>query len=181
MKRQPETDFGTTSRSADSARADQGLKRRLEALGSQEWRPFCEYPLGAQVLHEGTLYLCTSGHTASQDKAPGQIEAPWAKLASDESIVAAIAKAEQSAKSDASTKDSKLESSLKTLINQAKREAKNELYPIGSIYTNYNNSTNPASLLGFGTWTALPANYFLAQAGSRQRLYSWKNTKSCVI
>ena len=41
-------DNGT--RSADSARADQGLKRRLEALGSQEWRAFCEYPLGAHKL-----------------------------------------------------------------------------------------------------------------------------------
>ena len=73
--------------------------------------------------------------------------------------------------SDASSKDSNLRSSLITLINQAKREAKieakNELYPIGSIYINYNNSRNPSSLLGFGTWTALPVNYFLAQAGNR--------------
>ena len=214
-------DNGT--RSADSARADQGLARRLEALGSQEWRAFSEYPLGAQVLHDGTLYLCTRGHTSGQANAPGKSGAPWAKLASDQSIAAAIAKAEQSAKSDASSKNDSLESSLKrlisqaeqsaksdasskdsnlesnliTLINQAesraksdasskdsstlssaysyarsmrdqaKREAKNELYPIGSIYINYNNSRNPSSLLGFGTWTALPANYFLAQAGNR--------------
>ena len=236
-------DNGT--RSADSARADQGLKRRLEALGSQEWRPFCDYPLGNICLHEGILYLCTRGHTSGQANAPGQSSAPWAKLVSDQSIAAAIAKAEanaksdasnkndslesslkrlinqaeqsaksdasskdrslesslkrliseaesraksdasskndslesslkrlisqaeQSAKSDASSKDRSLESSLKRLINQAKREAKRELYPIGSIYFNYNNRTNPASLLGFGTWTALPVNYFLAQAGSR--------------
>jgi hypothetical protein len=30
----------------------------------------------------------------------------------------------------------------------------NLLYPVGSIYTNASNSTNPATLLGFGTWTA---------------------------
>ncbi|WGK69450.1 hypothetical protein P0082_00920 [Candidatus Haliotispira prima] len=44
----------------------------------------------------------------------------------------------------------------------------NKLYPVGSIYINYNNALNPAdeSLLGFGTWHPLPANYFLSQAGS---------------
>ena len=31
------------------------------------------------------------------------------------------------------------------------------LYPIGSIYTNAANGTNPATLLGFGTWSAFAA------------------------
>jgi hypothetical protein len=31
------------------------------------------------------------------------------------------------------------------------------VYPIGSIYTNAANATNPATLLGFGTWTAFGA------------------------
>jgi hypothetical protein len=35
--------------------------------------------------------------------------------------------------------------------------AMNPLYPVGSIYTNSSNSTNPATLLGFGTWTAFGA------------------------
>lgn len=34
------------------------------------------------------------------------------------------------------------------LINQERQK----LWPVGSIYTNANTSTNPASLLGFGTW-----------------------------
>lgn len=34
---------------------------------------------------------------------------------------------------------------------------KNELYPVGSIYTNATSSTNPATLMGFGTWTAFGA------------------------
>jgi hypothetical protein len=29
------------------------------------------------------------------------------------------------------------------------------IYPIGSIYANVSNSANPATLLGFGTWTAI--------------------------
>jgi hypothetical protein len=31
------------------------------------------------------------------------------------------------------------------------------IYPVGSIYTNATSSTNPATLLGFGTWTAFGA------------------------
>lgn len=31
------------------------------------------------------------------------------------------------------------------------------VYPIGSIYTNASDSTNPATLLGFGTWEAFGA------------------------
>jgi hypothetical protein len=31
------------------------------------------------------------------------------------------------------------------------------LYPVGSIYTNATSSTNPGTLLGFGTWTAFGA------------------------
>ena len=33
----------------------------------------------------------------------------------------------------------------------------NLLFPVGSTYTNVSNATNPATLLGFGTWTALAA------------------------
>jgi hypothetical protein len=35
--------------------------------------------------------------------------------------------------------------------------ALNALYPVGSIYINATNSTNPGTLLGFGTWTAFGA------------------------
>ena len=34
---------------------------------------------------------------------------------------------------------------------------KEALYPVGSIYVNATNSTNPGTLLGFGTWTAFGA------------------------
>jgi len=33
----------------------------------------------------------------------------------------------------------------------------NAIYPVGSIYTNAANNTNPGTLLGFGTWTAFGA------------------------
>jgi len=35
--------------------------------------------------------------------------------------------------------------------------AKQAIYPVGSIYINATNATNPATLLGFGTWTAFGA------------------------
>jgi microcystin-dependent protein len=33
----------------------------------------------------------------------------------------------------------------------------NKIYPVGSIYTNASNGTNPGTLLGFGTWVAFGA------------------------
>jgi len=41
-----------------------------------------------------------------------------------------------------------------TAFVQAALEA---VYPVGSIYTNATSATNPATLLGFGTWTAFGA------------------------
>ena len=38
--------------------------------------------------------------------------------------------------------------SVKTLVLQA-------VFPVGSIYTSYSVSTDPATVLGFGTWTAI--------------------------
>lgn len=39
-------------------------------------------------------------------------------------------------------------------VKAAVDAAKAALYPVGSIYVNATSSTNPATLLGFGTWTA---------------------------
>lgn len=39
-------------------------------------------------------------------------------------------------------------------------------HPVGSIYMNASSSTNPASLLGFGTWSALGAGRMLIGAGT---------------
>jgi hypothetical protein len=45
-----------------------------------------------------------------------------------------------------------------TAFVQAARTATLEaVYPVGSIYINATNSTNPGTLLGFGTWTAFGA------------------------
>jgi microcystin-dependent protein len=44
--------------------------------------------------------------------------------------------------------------------------AKQALYPVGSIYANYTSSTNPATLLGFGTWTAIEGRVLVGKAPS---------------
>lgn len=41
------------------------------------------------------------------------------------------------------------------------QNALSALYPVGSIYTNAAVSTNPATLLGFGTWSAFGAGRFM--------------------
>lgn len=43
---------------------------------------------------------------------------------------------------------------IATAKAEAKAEAKEESYPIGSLYYNADDSTNPGDLLGFGTWEA---------------------------
>lgn len=36
-----------------------------------------------------------------------------------------------------------------------KTEVYQSIYPVGSMYVNFTDNTNPATLLGFGTWTAV--------------------------
>jgi len=45
------------------------------------------------------------------------------------------------------------------------------LYPIGSVYTNATVSTNPATLLGFGTWTAFGAGRVMVGFDSGNALF----------
>jgi hypothetical protein len=45
------------------------------------------------------------------------------------------------------------------------------IYPVGSIYTNATSSSNPSSLLGFGTWTAFGAGRMLVGFNSSDALF----------
>ena len=49
---------------------------------------------------------------------------------------------------------------------------KSELFPVGSIYTNATSSTNPATLLGFGTWTAFGAGRVMVGFDSGNALFN---------
>ena len=45
------------------------------------------------------------------------------------------------------------------------------MYPVGSIYTNATSSTNPGTLLGFGTWTAFGAGRVMVGFDSGNALF----------
>ena len=46
------------------------------------------------------------------------------------------------------------------------------LYPVGSVYSNATSSTNPSSLLGFGTWTAFGAGKVMVGLDSGDATFS---------
>ena len=56
-----------------------------------------------------------------------------------------------------STSDDSTKLATTAFVQAVTLAVKNELYPVGSIYTNATSSTNPGTLLGFGTWTAFGA------------------------
>lgn len=59
---------------------------------------------------------------------------------------------------------------VQNLVAQAVKSAKSDvlqqIFPVGSIYTSLTDSRNPNTILGFGTWEALPAGYTLIAQGS---------------
>jgi hypothetical protein len=56
-----------------------------------------------------------------------------------------------------STADDSTKLATTAFVQDIAAIVKAALYPVGSIYTNASSSTNPATLLGFGTWTAFGA------------------------
>ena len=57
-------------------------------------------------------------------------------------------------------------SSNKTAIDNLKEQIFQAVYPVGSVYVSITDSRNPADILGFGTWEALPAGYGLVAQGT---------------
>uniref|UniRef100_UPI00402A2013 phage baseplate protein n=1 Tax=Megasphaera sp. TaxID=2023260 RepID=UPI00402A2013 len=54
----------------------------------------------------------------------------------------------------------------KTAIDNLKEQILEAVYPVGSVYVSITDSRNPADILGFGTWEALPAGYGLVAQGT---------------
>ena len=59
-----------------------------------------------------------------------------------------------------------LKSLITTTVTAAVLQCKKDLYPVGSVYVSITDSRNPADILGFGTWEALPAGYGLVAQGT---------------
>jgi hypothetical protein len=60
-----------------------------------------------------------------------------------------------------STSDDSTKLATTAFVQDVVDAIKSSLYPVGSIYTNATSSTNPGTLLGFGTWTAFGAGRFM--------------------
>jgi len=52
---------------------------------------------------------------------------------------------------------SDLHAATKAYVDAVITAARQNAYPVGSVYTNANNATNPSTLLGFGTWLSFGA------------------------
>ena len=70
-----------------------------------------------------------------------------------------------------STSDDSTKLATTAFVQDIADAIKNALYPVGSIYTNSSVSTNPGTLLGFGTWTAFGAGRVMVGFDSGNALF----------
>lgn len=50
------------------------------------------------------------------------------------------------------------------------------IYPVGSMYVNFTDNTNPASLLGFGTWIAVAGKFIAGYDGTQTEFNAAEKT-----
>jgi hypothetical protein len=70
-----------------------------------------------------------------------------------------------------STSDDSTKIATTAFVQDIADAIKNALYPVGSIYTNATSSTNPGTLLGFGTWAAFGAGRVMVGFDSGNALF----------
>lgn len=59
-----------------------------------------------------------------------------------------------------------MNAAIASAVNTAVAAAKSAMMPVGSFYVNADDSTNPATLLGFGTWVAVTDRVLVGKATS---------------
>jgi len=70
------------------------------------------------------------------------------------------------------TTQSSSDSSTKLATTAFVQAVLQTLYPVGSVYSNATSSTNPATLIGFGTWTAFGAGKVMVGLDSGDATFS---------
>lgn len=70
-----------------------------------------------------------------------------------------------------STSDDSTKLATTAFVQDIADAIKSALYPVGSIYTNATSSTNPGTLLGFGTWTAFGAGRVMVGLNASNALF----------
>lgn len=55
-------------------------------------------------------------------------------------------------------------------------EVYESIYPVGSMYVNFTDNTNPGTLLGFGTWTAVEGRFIAGYDGTQTEFNASEKT-----
>jgi hypothetical protein len=111
---------------------------------------------GSGTLADWTMYLTgergTQGETGSISDLSG---VPAGTITTSDKVIF----------DDVDDSNATKSSTIASIITLAQADILDAAYPIGSVYLNKTSSTNPATLLGFGTWTAIE-DKFLVGRGS---------------
>ena len=59
-----------------------------------------------------------------------------------------------------------IQPNITAAVTAAQINVLQKVFPVGSFYTSYNINTNPAQLLGFGTWTAVQGRFLLSASSA---------------
>lgn len=59
-----------------------------------------------------------------------------------------------------------IQPNITAAVTAAQINVLQKVFPVGSFYTSYNINTNPATLLGFGTWTAVQGRFLLSASSA---------------
>ena len=125
-----------------------------------------EGSLGIEGLNWGAMYVSSPEKDDNSQKVP---TTAWVqKLLADALAKQKVPTTEwvQKLLADALAKQkAAYEQAISTAVSAAQTKAKLDAHPVGSYYWS-NDSTNPATLFGGGTWEALPAGYTLIAQGS---------------
>lgn len=70
-----------------------------------------------------------------------------------------------------STSDDSTKLATTAFVQDVVDSIRSSLYPVGSIYVNSSDNTNPATLLGFGTWTAFGAGRVMVGFNASNSLF----------
>ena len=120
-----------------------------------------DYEAGNVVLDAGGLYVANAANGPSSS-----VVQPSSDTAGATWKLVRLDLATQSAAGYMSAADKTKLDTLAELIQAAKTDVLQRVFPVGSIYTSYNINTDPAQLLGFGTWVAIQGRMLLGASSA---------------